>query len=429
MNAGLIIAGLILISEPCVSFIDIIPDFIGVFLIIRGISRMEAAFPSAEDSVSFFRKYAVASLIVTAGTLPALSVCSGDPAMHMAFSVASGIVCAYFALKAFGCLFNVFDYLNETTGILYRTSSVRIASAVLIISKYLFAFLPQLVFIDIDSGSDMYGSAYYKYAPYRNTLMIICGLISAVISVICLIILIRFFKSVSSDAVFTREVNSSFLSAPAKQGKAVKRSVFGGLAFLLWAAWLTLPLELDSRPAIPFFASGLFLIISFISLRLTADVKKSDFLRAGLFAGSGLVAYIAIVSYLESHHMYTYDSWFFVISAVYIVYLILGLITALSVIRNLKAIIDLHGGSLLDSDSGSLTASVLNERSVSRVMCTVSFCLLSLSAVSGAVTFFFQRRHPEFRIIHLAVYFVFCVIFTLTAGKIKSLAADRYSAE
>ena len=426
MSTGLIIAGLVIISFPCLSFIDLVPDFIGVFLILKGISRMESAFPSAEDSASFFRKYAISSLIVTAAALPALSLCSSDPAMNMVFALATGIANSIFAIRGFSGLFDVVDYINETGAASYPTGGVRFFSAALVISKYVLALLPQLVFLDVEPGDGLFEGAYYPLASYRNVLMLLCAVLSFVISAICLFFLIRFFKRFGNDENVAAEINKSIIGAPARRGRVIKRSAFSGLTFLLWACWIVFPLELDSYPAIPYFASAMFIIIAFISFRSAFDVPAGRFLSAGIFAGSGLAAYAAIYLYLSTHHMYNYDVWFFVTASIYIVYLIFGIISSLSVLKTLDVLVDTHGGEMIDTDAGIVSSSVKNERSACKLMNRISFILLSAASLTGALTFFFQRRHPEFRVIHMAVYLIFCVFFGVAVGKIRSLVSDRY---
>ncbi|MBO4413440.1 MAG: hypothetical protein J5830_01910 [Clostridia bacterium] len=427
MSIGLIIAGLFIISEPCLSFIDVIPDFIGVFLILKGISRLESAFPSAEESASFFRKYAISSLIIAAATIPALSLCSTDPAMNMVFALAAGIANSIFAFRGFSGLFDVVEYINETGNTSHRTGGARFSVSLIIFSKYVLALLPQLVYLDVEPGDGLFEGAYYPLAPYRNALMVVCAIISVLISAVCLVFIIRFFKRIGNDEIISQEINKAIIAAPARRGRVVKRTIFGGLTLLIWAAWIVFPLELDSYPLIPFFASAVFAIVALIMLKSVVDIPNRVFVRFGVFAGMGLAAYIAIFRYLETHHMYSYDAWFFVTAAVYAAYLVLGIISSLSVIKVLDSLVDSHGGEMLDTDSGAVTSYVINGRMACRLMNRITFAVLSAAALIGGVSFFFQRRHPEFRVIHMAVYAVFCIVFGISCGKIRALVSDRYN--
>ena len=59
MGFGLIIAGLIFLVNPCYNVIDILPDFVGFFLIFRGLSKMAPLDSDLDDSRTVFSHLAL----------------------------------------------------------------------------------------------------------------------------------------------------------------------------------------------------------------------------------------------------------------------------------------------------------------------------------------------------------------------------------
>ncbi len=62
MGFGLIIAGLVFLVNPCYNVIDVLPDFVGFFLIFRGLSRMAPLDSDLDDSRTVFSHLALIDL-------------------------------------------------------------------------------------------------------------------------------------------------------------------------------------------------------------------------------------------------------------------------------------------------------------------------------------------------------------------------------
>ena len=70
MNVGLIISGLVFLFMPNFNIIDILPDFIGCALIMKGISKVQLVNLSLTESYEAFRKL----LIVGLCKIPAMGI-------------------------------------------------------------------------------------------------------------------------------------------------------------------------------------------------------------------------------------------------------------------------------------------------------------------------------------------------------------------
>ncbi|MBR7032023.1 MAG: hypothetical protein IKI03_00140 [Clostridia bacterium] len=161
MGFGLIIAGLLFLVNPCYNVIDVLPDFIGFFLIFRGLSRMAPLDPSLEDSRSLFSrlslidvsKYLVFFILVmgrggnTVGPdglpLDALSVRATNETILLLITFVFAVVELIFFVPAVNKLFNGVDGVSrrlstgfpekafETRALIITFFTVRCAASVI----------------------------------------------------------------------------------------------------------------------------------------------------------------------------------------------------------------------------------------------------------------------------------------------------------
>ncbi len=67
--------GIIFIMNPNVNIVDILPDFIGCLFIMKGLYSVSQIYPQFDDSLGYFRKFAIISVFKTV-SLPVLFIIS-----------------------------------------------------------------------------------------------------------------------------------------------------------------------------------------------------------------------------------------------------------------------------------------------------------------------------------------------------------------
>ena len=110
MNYSLIITGLFFLFNPEVNILDILPDFIGIILIMRGFRPMTSVSATAEESYRNFSRYLAVSAVKAAALIPMISVASSDPSFYMLFTLVFAVLELIFAIPAFSGVGDCFRF-------------------------------------------------------------------------------------------------------------------------------------------------------------------------------------------------------------------------------------------------------------------------------------------------------------------------------
>lgn len=171
-NARLALFAMLLIFTPTINMVDILPDFIGYFILIKIISPLSYRIPYFDGVIGLLKKLCLISLL----RIPALflmEMIKGEnytgndqtALFTLIFSAFEGILLVYLLLN----LYQAFTYLCERGG--YKcsdsdTASLRNISIVLLSAKCFLCFFPTVFLLtrSVEGGYVSYMSKPYPYA-------------------------------------------------------------------------------------------------------------------------------------------------------------------------------------------------------------------------------------------------------------------------
>lgn len=287
-SASAIIFALITLFNPNINIIDLIPDFIGYFILAFTFEKAADCAPYFEEARSAFVKLGFVSLL----KIPALFIIvfarskntlDNDIIVLMTciFAIAECII----LIKAIKNIFDALSYLGQRTDAASLINNdkgideLRILSYVFLIGKNVLAFLPETLRLtkSVEVGSVEYyvtGSKFYAPA------LIAALLFSLILGIVWLVKMRRFVRAVKSEGRFDASLLSlASESAPDEYNRRKElRSVYNSFLFFMLGAICTFRLHFDNYydvNLIPPTLVAVFFLLGIIKLsRHIPDFKK-----------------------------------------------------------------------------------------------------------------------------------------------------------
>lgn len=309
MNYWLIFVGCLFLFNPSINLIDVLPDFIGILLIMKGMYRLSdmnnyigAAFPKMR-----------ASLFVSLGKFAALFLIGTlDTTMILIISFASGVLECAFMIPAFVGLFEGMEYLSvrEIDKGIADTSLLRKLTVVFLIIRAAGSFLPGVTAMLLRTSN---GYVQSESGMSFDMLGIVLNAVFAVaIGVLGIIWLVRIF-SLAKQFAKCDELNAVLEKRYAEEilgnreimtRRRVRR--FTLTAFLSAIPLLTF--TINSYWVVPEFLFGVLIAVS---TWISGEYGKSKKLRIFSIAYSAVAVlqYVSLFIYSDLADGDTYDSY------------------------------------------------------------------------------------------------------------------------
>ena len=201
---ALIIAGTALLANPCVNVLDVLPDFVGMLLILRGITKMGATDTHAGEARSLMKK----AMWVSLGKLfvMILSITSKlfDSYMLLVFTLSGGILDCVFFIPAMRALTNGAEYTRlNITGISdeKKADELNVFTAVFFVANGILTMAPLTPYLFVDE-SGMIKAGDKKYIDPAAIVPIITAVTAAlalILGIIWLVSVCKYFVPMKRD--------------------------------------------------------------------------------------------------------------------------------------------------------------------------------------------------------------------------------------
>ncbi len=306
---GYITSGLLFLFIPTVSIFDVMPDFIGYLLIIRGVFCLYDLNEDIYSARSGFLKLFYIDLAKTLLLPFLLSLKDETTVMTVTFifSVIEGIL-LYNALSS---LFTGLNYVAERLGAKYADRGIRdvfIVSGVFTVARYVLLCLPELTVLtslDYQMTDDL--SAFTVY-DYKTLITIACAVISFIIGLHFLSSCVRYINGLKHDEEFKKSLSERYKKEVLEnEALLIRRNTRTGCTFAVSSVIMMCPFLLEG---VDVTFSFIPLILAYLGISklysLEKSVKKSrSFTFICIFASLPFCAFSTYVC-AEYHH-YSYQ--------------------------------------------------------------------------------------------------------------------------
>lgn len=317
-SAGLLIFALVMLFNPNINLFDILPDFIGYFILARFFEKAADCAPYFEEARAAFVKLGFVNLFKIPAIVVMMTVRSGNThdndvvaLLALVFATAEIIL----LVPAVKNIFDALSYLGSRTdakvliegGTLSSTDSLRSFTLVFSVFKCAVYALPEMLrltrSVELNSGTYVAtGSDYYIFAVLASLVL------GFIVGGVWLARMKKYVKAIKTEGKFNDALLSlasqSSLEDYAKRGRY--RSISRTFFIFVLAAVFSLDLTFKNYSEInllPGFIFGGLMLLGLI--KLSAHTEGSDTLkRLSVICGLSYVV-VSVTAYIFSFNFLT----------------------------------------------------------------------------------------------------------------------------
>ncbi len=435
MGFKYLIWGCVFFFLPNLSFIDILPDFIGCILILKGLSKISDLAPKLYDAKELFKKVLCISLVQFAVMFMAFSWLKTDAGLILVASFVFAVLDLIFLLPAFRNLLDGILYLGNRTNsavIFKKQTEFSTLTGLFICIKSLFSFIPDLsyIFTPEQSGTVTQYDPYYL-SNYKTLLTSANIIIVSIVGIIWLVYAVKYFRGIINDKVFIEHIRTQYQTEIlSNEGILIKRRTKFAFSLLAFALFFMADFLIDNINLIPDFVGGLFFIWFAIYLRKyfnTSLLLIASIIYTAISCGAW--CYLTYYSYLfpavnlwsnfDAYEMFISLN---IINSIKCLSLIAVLLFVASIISN---IVNKHTGSI---ESELKTLSSWKNTEKKNLLKANKYLFYSGCFVScvSAVRLILLYSLPEFWIADALLNVVWITVYVIILQRINNAIDYRY---
>ena len=296
----LVFLGLCFFFNPYFAVVDILPDFIGCFLIVLGLSRAMYVNRTLADARIAFLKMMVVDLIKTLLLMVTLGAGTAEqPTALLLLAFSATAVEIFFLIVAMKALFEgllsiatLEDcpplYLNYHRG-LSRVELLQRSTLLFIFLREFLCLLPEFLALSLSSYNDSHLNNIYDYIGLVRAFSFIVVL---VLGIVWLVHLIGVFRLLWREKQFKARVEAKYASyIETHPGVPIERRFAACFILLFAAALLFTDFYIDFKNVIPDWLGAACMLFAVLLINLPNRVLKIGAILSSL--GLGVVSYIS----------------------------------------------------------------------------------------------------------------------------------------
>ncbi len=310
-SKGAIVFALLLLCNPNIAFFDILPDFIGYFVLMRAVSFSAKRVPFFEEARQGFFKLALLSLARFPAVLLSTFIRGANTSDGDIIALLSFVFSVLEAIFAFGCIANLFagiSHLGTRTGMKSvigenpSAETLRSLTVLFMAVKCAASALPEFARL---TSADSIGTVTtaFESMRYYPISFVIGQSLGYVFGFVWLAYFTRYLSAISASGEFYPAV--MMLSSETREREIARKTkldkVRYGLKLMIPAAFLSFDFTLTQAKNVnilPHFILGILLLFAILKF---AVVKKRihiiTFLFGGLYIAAALVSWILTIRF------------------------------------------------------------------------------------------------------------------------------------
>lgn len=327
MGYGRIIAGLILLFNPVVHVVDVLPDAIGYFLIASGLTQMAYYIGEISKAREIFLKLA----LIECTKLPALLLVPySSGSMKVLLALVFGLAEAFLVIPAFGEFFEGLSF----AGIRYNGNAVYTGAPkkekkskkrkaekaapenrdyITKIRNYIIFFLifragatlvPELTELQLYDHTGEVKQLQFSLAHYKPFIYVVCAVAVSVLGIIYIVRVVRYFGAVKNDKPFNDALDKKYRGdiLPNENLFTAKR-MRAVLVLLAASAVLELTVVFDEISVIPGVIPAILIAVSACLVSKYVKIAVYALPLAALRAVVSVFAYTAQLKYFGEYEL------------------------------------------------------------------------------------------------------------------------------
>ena len=445
MRIGYILAGLLFFINPNILVVDLLPDFIGVILILYGIAHAA----EVDERMAQTRRSLYVLLAVGIGrflcTFLTPIIAPSEYTWFLVFAFCFGIGEAYLFCKIMYMLDSGLTYLSlkcDSVEIYRRTGGTALGMTIIFtVLKSVFSILPALTYLATDYGTVSEFQTNWTFVMWL--LMALNVLVVTVYGILWYLRMRKFWKPLKNGEflklIEERYEKDYLADRPLTVYRDLKR-----ISRLLWVGFLfAIPLRLDGMDVLPDFVAGVIFIFALRYIRrMYPALSGKGVLFASLYSVVSVVEWVYMLWFVFSNYSYQSLEGFsdvmgvrvfrymhlFTQFSIYV--LLIGVKLALllcmiySMRRGLVGMIEEHTGSITDVGAATAKTAAVHRSLKGLVRAVMVYALPAvLVSLAGAGLFLWV---PIISTLDLFVWVAFTLLVRITMEKLITGIDDRY---
>ena len=435
MGLSYLIAGFVFFFLPNFTIIDLMPDFIGCILIIKGLNKLADLTPGLMIAKNAFVKvlyFSIAKFLLMF-TVPYFG--STDGGYILIFTFCFVVFDFIYTLPAFKALLNGFVYLGDRTNskVLFKNQSeFSTLTTIFLIVRASLALLTDLSYISAPEFSNVVSSGNEFYlANYRTLLVVFNFVVTTIIGVVWLNYAIKYFNGIKKDDELISFLETQYeTTIKPNKGLFIRRGFSNASFMFVIGGLLMFDFLIDYVNVIPDFLGGVFFIIAVSFIK---NYCKSKNLLSSLYVFTviALVFWITLcvfaVKYPDVYLLRDEKAarFFNFVNIFNILKYITLSVCSCFLYKTLKEIINLHTGSPVE-ELKTLSISKKAEQTEMHKKNTVCLITGIIGCITGVLRLILLYQVGWFQLVDYAVISFWFVFFYKLLSSIKSAVEYRY---
>ena len=449
MNIKYILIGLFFLINPNIEVFDILPDFIGLIFIMKGLSHLSAT----DEKAGIARKHLlICTYINGAKTLCLLLqgiISESEMTWMLLFTLCFGTAEAVLLFIAFINLERSFTY----TGMIYDTAEVYDNSTsftgltiAFIGVKTLMSVLPEFVYLlDID-----YGNVETVLINWDFVTLLLYALNVIVVLAVGIVWYInsrRFFNKVKKCTGYLEAIEDKYQKEVGSNIPLLTYRAFKTEALLLALSAISMVcIRLDGIDIIPDFIAGVLLVGASIRLRrLYPKHFRLTLILSAIFLAISTAEWALWLNYCSTYYdtstaaisfAQTMEIYFYSSTEIYEGYIILGALDILKVISGacafgafvpcIKEIISEHTGAIAEIRVEVTEKKTRRIHKALNIYTVIFIAFTAISFVFDPISVFIYFDYPIFTLITMVLGILYAVYVWIYTQKLTEAIENKY---
>lgn len=435
MRLATFLLGLFFLITPEVSTFDILPDFIGCILMLRGLGKLSDISGSAEEAVKCIRRIITLSAVKTLLFFPLVSVASTDPAFYLVSATVFAILELIFIYPMFHHIFDSVDYFADRYDkTAPRTVKIRLFTDIFFILKAALSVLPETVYL-ATSENNLYDTTVYPHAYMKMGVAAVSVLLTLVIGVVWYICALKFFKRIQKNVTIVSNLKNEIANYREPASILVTSSVKTSFLLLSLAAFSAAAISIDGVTLIPEIVSPVLILFAIHFLKKVTSVSLNAKISAIFSTVCGAAAYTSVAVFANKYHDLAnanFDlakEYFPLPAIIQFIFQISMVVTIVFISKPIKNIIDDHTGIIWESAYRSHNKESVTQKKRQQALLVIITLFGALTVISCGVSYALIYILPVYRVINAGVGLIFAISVTEYLNSVKYSVSEFYSDE